>query len=77
MIHRNVEKALHLLGVQVHRQHAMHAGGSEQIGDQFRRDRDARLVFAVLARVSKKWNDGGDSIRAGAPCGVHHDQQLH
>ena len=49
----------------------------QRVGDQFRRDRDARLIFAVLTRISKKSNDGGDPVRACASRRVHHDEQLH
>ena len=36
MIDRDVEEALDLAGVQVDRQHAVGAGGGEQVGDQLR-----------------------------------------
>ena len=77
MIHRNVEEALHLLRMQVHRQHPAHTGGVQQIRDEFGRNRDPGLVFPVLARVSKKWNNCCDPVRAGAPRRVYHDEQLH
>jgi hypothetical protein len=54
MIHRNVEKPLDLLRVQIHRQNAVRAGGHEQVRHQLRRDRHARLVFAILPRVTVK-----------------------
>ena len=77
MIHRDIEEALHLLCMQVHRQHPAHTGGVQQIRDEFGRNRDAGLVFPVLARVSKKWNDCRNPVRAGAPRRVYHDEQLH
>jgi hypothetical protein len=49
----------------------------QQIRHELGRDRDARLILAVLARVSKKRNDSRDPIRARASRRVHHDQQLH
>ena len=77
MVHRDIEKALHLLRVQVHGEHAAHACSVQQIRDELRCDRHARLIFAVLARVSKKRNDSRDSVRACASRRVHHDQQFH
>ena len=77
MVHRDIEKALHLLRVQIHRQHAAHARGVQKIRDQLRRDRHARLIFAVLPRVTEKWNHRRDAIGARAPRRIHHDEQLH
>jgi hypothetical protein len=73
VIHRDVEETLHLLCVQVHGQHTAHTGGVQQIRDEFGRNRDAGLVFPVLARISKKWNDCCNPVRAGAPRRVYHD----
>ena len=77
MVHRDIEKPLHLLRVQIHRQHAADPGGIEKIRHQLRGDRHARLIFAVLPRVSEKWDDGRDAIGAGATGRIHHDEQLH
>src|SRR4029077_16219582 len=77
MVYRDVKKALHLLRVQVHRQHAINPGRVKQVGNQFRGDWNPRLIFAVLTGVPKKWNDRGDSIGAGAASRVDHDEQLH
>ena len=77
MIHWDVEKALHLLGVEIHRQHAIHPGGIQQISDELRRDWNARLILAVLARVTKKWNDSCDPVSAGAARRINHDQKFH
>jgi hypothetical protein len=46
--------------MQIHREHAIHARGVQQIRHELRCDRHAWLIFAVLARVSKKWNDSRD-----------------
>src|SRR6266511_5865043 len=77
VVHRDIEEPLHLLCMQIHRQHATHPGSMQQIRHQFGCNRDARLVLSVLARVSEKWNHRSDPIRAGASCCVHHDEQLH
>ena len=77
VIHRDVEKALDLPGVQVHGDHAGCPPGSDQIGQQFGGDRHPRLQLAVLAGVAVVRQDGGDAPRRGPAQGVHHDQQLH
>ena len=77
MVDRDVEEALDLLAVQVHRQHAVGAGGHEEVGHQLGGDGHARLVLAVLARVAVERHDGGDALRRRPPGGVDHDEQLH
>src|SRR5262249_57917004 len=39
--------------------------------------RARRLIFGILPGVSEEWNHRRDSVSAGTPCRVHHDQQLH
>ena len=53
---------------------AIDAGGGEEIGDEFGGDGDARLIFAILASVTKERNDGGDSCGACPTGGVDHDE---
>ena len=77
MIHRDVEKSLQLLGMEIHREHTMHAGGNENIGHELGRDRNARLILAILAGVSKEGNHSGNSVGTGAAGGINHDEQLH
>ena len=77
MIHRNVEKALDLGRVQVHRQHAVGAGAGNQIGHQLGRDRHAALVLAVLPGVAEVRHDGRDPIGARPLEALDHDQQFH
>src|SRR5712692_5187721 len=77
MVHRKIEEALYLLRMQVHREHAMDTGSVQQVGDQLRGDRNARLIFAVLSSVTEKWNHRGDAIGARAPRRIDHDEQFH
>ena len=77
VIHRDIEEPLHLLRVQVHGEHTAHPGCMQQIGHQLGSNRDARLILAILARVSEKWNHRRYPIRAGAARRVHHNEQLH
>src|SRR6476469_2913895 len=77
MIDGDIKKALHLLRVQIHREHSAHPRREEEIRDQLRRDRNPGLIFAVLPGVTKKWNHRRDAIGAGTPRCIHHDEQLH
>ena len=77
VIDRNIEKALNLGGVQVEGQHAVGAGGGQQVGDELGGDRHAALVLAVLAGIAVVRQHGRDARRAGALEGIQHDEQLH
>ncbi len=77
LIHGDVEEALDLAGVQVHGEDAVGAGGLDQVGEQARRNRHARLVLLVAASVGVVRDDGRDAAGRGAAEGVDHDQQLH
>ena len=77
MIDRYVEEPLNLLGVQVHRQDAIRAGGNDQVGDQLGGDGHARLVLTVLAGVAVERQNSGDAGSAGPAESIHHDEHLH
>ena len=77
MIERNVEESLNLVGVQIHRQHAVGAGALEQIGDKTRGDRHARLILAVLSGIAVVGKNGGNALGAAALERVHDDEQFH
>ena len=70
----DVKKACNLLRVKVHGEDAIDTGGGEKIGVEFGGDGDARLIFAILASVTKERNDGGDSCGACPTSGVDHDE---
>jgi hypothetical protein len=76
MIHRDVEKALDLPCVQIHRQHAVRTGSNEQICHEFGGDRNARLILAILPGITIKRNDRGDSLRRRPAGCIDHDEQL-
>src|SRR5688572_7725173 len=63
--------------MEIHGEHAIHAGSGEEIGHELGRDRHARLVLSVLTGIAKEKNHGGDPGSARATGGVHHDQKLH
>ena len=77
VIHRDVEEALDLVGVQVARHHAVHSGGPQQIGHQFGADRYTGFVFAVLAGPAEIGDDGNDLVSRCAFGGIDHQQQFH
>src|SRR5438552_336971 len=77
VVDRDVEEALDLARVQVQREHAIHPGRLEQVGDELGRDRHARLHLAVLARVAVVGQHGRDAMGRRALERVDHDQQLH
>ena len=63
--------------MQVHRQHAVHAGGNEHVGDELGGDGVAGLGLAVLTGIAEVRDDRGDSAGRCAAAGIDHDQQLH
>ena len=77
MIHGDVEEALDLVGVQVHRQHPVGPGLDDHVRHQLGRDRHPALVLAVLAGVAEVRDHGRDPVGAGPLAAVDHDQQLH
>jgi hypothetical protein len=77
MVHGDVEKALHLLGVQIHREHAAHSRRMQKVRHQFRRNRHPRLIFAVLSGIPEKWDHRRNAIGARPARRVHHDEQFH
>ena len=77
VVHRDVEEALDLGGVEVHGQHPVGAGGHQHVGHQLGRDGIASLGFPVLPGIAVIRHDGGDAARRGPLQRVDHDEQLH
>ena len=77
VVDRDLEEALDLAGVQVHREHAVGAGGLQHARHEPGGDRLARQRLLVLARVAVPGRDGDDPVRRGALGRVDHQQQLH
>ena len=77
LVDRDVEEALDLALVEVHRQHAVGAGDGDHVGDEPRRDRHARLVLLVRPAVRVERDDRRDPAGRRPLEGVDHDQQLH
>ena len=77
VVDRDVEEALDLERVQVHRQDPVGARRGQEVGHQLGGDGDARLVLLVLPRVAEVRHHRGDARRRGAPERVEQDQELH
>lgn len=76
MVDRHFEKALDLVGMEVHGDDSIHTGGSEDIGDQLGSDGDPRLVFAVLSGKTEIRNDSDDPLGRSSSGGVDHEEQF-
>ena len=77
VVRRHVEEALDRLGVQVEQQEPVGARERDEVRDQLRRDRLARLRLAFLARVPVVGDDRGHPSRRGPAQRVEDDEQLH
>jgi hypothetical protein len=77
LIHRNIEKALNLTGMQIHRQHAARARHGQKVSDEARRDGHARLVLLVCPAIGIVRNDCRDALGRGPLQRVNHDQRFH
>ena len=77
IVHRNVEEALDLGGVEVHGQHAVSAGGGDHVCHQLGGDGIAGLGLTILTGVAEIGDHGGDPAGGCAAQGVDHHQQLH
>ncbi len=77
LVDGDVEEALDLALVQVHRQQPIGTGDADHVGDETSRDGYPRLVLLVRATVGVVGHDGGDAPGAGALEGIDHDEQLH
>lgn len=76
-IHRYVEEALDLVRMQVHGHNAVHACRDEHVGYQFRADRYAGTVFAVLTRPAEVGHHGDHLVGRCAACGIDHHKEFH
>ncbi len=76
VVHRDVEEALELVRVEIHREHAVGARGADEVGHQLGADRDPRLVLTVLPGVAEVGDHGRDAGGAGPARGVDQQQQL-
>ncbi len=76
MVHRLLEEALDLSGVQVHEDDPIHARGLDAVRADPGPDGHPRLVHLVALGVGEVGDDGGDGVGGGALEGVDPEQQL-
>ncbi len=78
VVDRNVEKPLHLIGMQVHGDHARHACGLQHIGHDLGGDGHTRGARTpVLPRIAEIGNDRGDALGRSTLERIDHDEQFH
>ena len=77
MVHGEIEEALDLPRVQVHRDDPLRAGHRQQVGHELRGDRLPGQGLLVLARISVVGDDRGDALGRSPLQGVQHDELLH
>ena len=73
----NVEEALNLSRVQVHREDSVSTGGGDKVCNELCGNGVAALGLAILTRVAEVRDDGGDASRGGAAHCVDHNEQFH
>ena len=73
----NVEEALNLSRVQVHREDSVSTGGGDKVCNELCGNGVAALGLAILTRVAEVRYNGGDASRGGAAHCVDHDKQFH
>ena len=77
VIDGDIEEALDLRHVEVHREDTVHPGDGDEVGHQLGGDRVAGLGFSILTGIAVVGNDGGDAAGGSALEGVDHNEQLH
>jgi len=72
------KKALNLVSVEVHRQHALDAGDFQHVGHDLGRDRHTRRTRAtVLAGIAEVGDGGRDAAGRRALERIDHHHQFH
>src|SRR5690606_29345866 len=78
VVHRNIEEALNLVGVQVDGHHAVNADGGQHVGHHLGGDGNTRGAYpAILAGVAEVRHHGGNAACGGTAQGVGQHQDLH
>ena len=77
VVHRDVEEALDLGGVEVHGEHPVGPGGGEHVGHQLGGDGVTGFGLPVLPGIAKVGDHRGDAPGGGPLEGVNHHQQFH
>jgi hypothetical protein len=77
MVHRDIEKSLDLLGMEIHGHDAIRPRRHQQVRHQLGRDGHPGLVLAILPAVPVERDDRGDARRRRPLARIDHDQHFH
>lgn len=77
VIHRDIEEALDLASMQVHRNNMLAPRHRQHIRHQLRRNGCPRLVFLVHAGIREAGNDCRDPPRTSGLAGRDENEELH
>ena len=73
----DIEEALDLRGVEIHRDDMVAASGLKHVSHQTGSDGRTRFILLVLTSVGEVGQDGGDAAGRGRLASVDHDEQFH
>ena len=77
MIHGNIEEALDLLCVQVHRQNAVSTGSGQKICHQFGCDRHSGTILSVLTGIAVERDHRSNTGSRRTARRIDHNEQFH
>ena len=60
MVNGYIKESLDLVGVQVHRDHTVHASSTQQVGNELGTDAHTGFVLTILTGPSEVGDDGVD-----------------
>ena len=77
MVDRDIEEALDLTGMKIHRQDAIRARSRNQVRHELCGNRHPWLILPILPPIPVIGNDRRDTVCRRPLEGVNHQQQLH
>ena len=77
MVHRDIEEALDLVCVQVHRDDTGHPGSTQQVSHELSSDGDTWLILTILASPPEVRDHCCDVVRRGTLSSIDHQEKLH
>ena len=77
VVYGKVEKALDLVGVQIHSDDMVAASDGKHVGDELGSNGRTTLVLLVHARVRITWDNGSDAAGRSTLAGGNEDEKLH
>ena len=77
IVNGNIEKALNLCCVQIHRQDSVRSGSSDEVCYQLCGNRIAASGLAILPGIAEIGNNGCDTACGGTAAGINHNKEFH